>query len=239
MELIGALAQTNEEESDSNALRQQKRDAWGQLVSGAAWAHLCTLMHSYDPNILRAGDSALHLVAAASVPVDENDWPYKLAQQLIARGADVNAPNAHALTPLLIWAKASYDEWPCGVQLLLQHGADINMRDSAGDSALHWLVHLHNGATLQLLGERGWLAGADLFVANNNGETPLQLAQRVAAMKSPKAGAAEVRDSLAAPGQHVAARRAARDTGAAGRARTRTRPGQCGAGIRRRWRTGR
>jgi hypothetical protein len=59
-------------------------------------------------------------------------------------------------------------------------------------------VHLHHSATLQLLVERGPLTRADLFVVNKNGETPLQLAQRVAALKPLKAGSAEIRDSLAA-----------------------------------------
>ena len=73
--LISALAQTNEDESDSDALQQKKQDAWCQLVSGAAWAILYTLLQSCDPNILRTGKSALHLVVTAFVPVDENDWP--------------------------------------------------------------------------------------------------------------------------------------------------------------------
>jgi hypothetical protein len=66
------------------------------------------------------------------------------------------------------------------------------------DSPLYRRVHLPIGVTLQLLGERGLLTRADFFVVNNSGETPLQLAQRVAAMKPLKAGADEVRNSLAA-----------------------------------------
>ena len=58
--------------------------------------------------------------------------------------------------------------------------------------------HLHHSATLQLLGERGLLARADFFAVNKNGETPLQLAQRVAAMKSLKAAPETPYGSLAA-----------------------------------------
>jgi hypothetical protein len=58
------------------------------------------------------------------------------------------------------------------------HGADIDARDDAGKTVVHWLVEGAHLCTLEGLVDAGWLLVADLSLLSNAGETPLQVAQR-------------------------------------------------------------
>lgn len=87
----------------------------------------------------------------------------KHLQQLIAKGADVNAKDGLGLTPLC-WAK-SEDV----ARLLIAKGADVNARDWSGQTALHTAASSGRNEVVALLIEQG----ANVNAVDNFGETPL------------------------------------------------------------------
>lgn len=89
----------------------------------------------------------------------------------------------------------------CGLQLLLEHGADPNAQNGHGDSLLHYLAYHDNEGPLRRLAESGLLERADLFAVNKKGETPLSLAWIREAEKPEDAGRVTVRQFLHAQEQ--------------------------------------
>jgi hypothetical protein len=91
-------------------------------------------------------------------------------EELLKKGADVNARNWAGVTPLHIAAANGYLEV---VKLLLEHGADANAREEDGLSPLH--IAAANGylEVVKLLLEHG----ADPAIRNNRGWTPLDVAR--------------------------------------------------------------
>jgi ankyrin repeat protein len=129
------------------------------------------------------------------------EWP-EVTEKLIAAGADVNVRDRDQLTPLFfaikrkrvnlvsLLAEAGADpsamgprgttlvhhaaELPGALEILVKHGADPNVRDANGNTAL--LVAAATGASdsaSALL-----KAGADIHAANAAGDTPLHVAIR-------------------------------------------------------------
>jgi hypothetical protein len=95
--------------------------------------------------------------------------PFKL---FLAKGANVNAPNAHGETPLF---KAIFNEHVrlLIIQLLLEHGASVNAANVNGDTALHYAVRLGREDLVQVL-----LAfGADLNIQGTQRQTPIDIAE--------------------------------------------------------------
>jgi hypothetical protein len=89
--------------------------------------------------------------------------------------ADINARDEYGSTPLSL-ASASYNHKDGSVhQLLLEHGADINMQDQSGWTSLHHASSFGALEVVRVLLEHG----ADVEVKTNDGETALQVAARV------------------------------------------------------------
>jgi ankyrin repeat protein len=88
-----------------------------------------------------------------------------LAQELIARGAEVNARGWGGWTPLMLAASSGDAET---LKLLLDYKADVDMLEAAGKSVLHF-SHTYPGITRLLL-EHG---AATEVRANCNDATPL------------------------------------------------------------------
>jgi ankyrin repeat protein len=87
---------------------------------------------------------------------------------LLDQGADVNAKNRRASTPLF-WA--IHDEKK--VKLLVDRGADINVKQADGRTPLYQAATMGNGiSTLRFLLEKG----ADPNIATATGQTPLMAA---------------------------------------------------------------
>ena len=120
---------------------------------------------------LYAGDSALHVAAAAYRPA--------IIGRLISAGADVDARNRRGAQPLHyaadggpgspVWdARAQAEAVAC----LIEAGADPNATDKSGVTPLHRAVRTRCGAAVGAL----LAGGADPQRTNKSGSTPLQLA---------------------------------------------------------------
>jgi ankyrin repeat protein len=97
-----------------------------------------------------------------------------LAEFLIRKGANVNAVNEkNGLSPLHCAVKADNEEM---VEVLLNNGADINLRDTgrlaSGRTPLHFAAHECNDRIADLLLSRG----ADVSCVDSWGRTPLHWA---------------------------------------------------------------
>ncbi|HEV8136389.1 MAG TPA: ankyrin repeat domain-containing protein [Pyrinomonadaceae bacterium] len=94
--------------------------------------------------------------------------PLENVELLLSKGADVNAKNRRASTPLH-WAMHDVAK----VRLLLSKGADVNAKQVQGRTPLFLAAMLGDGvATIRLL----LSSGADPNLASANGQTPLMMA---------------------------------------------------------------
>ena len=120
-----------------------------------------------------AGDTALHLAAAAHQPT--------IVQDLLQGGATVHAKNRRGAQPLHYAADGAPDsvawhpeEQAAVVRLLIEAGADPNATDKSGVAPLHRAVRTRCTAAVRALLEHG----ADPRLQNKSGSTPLQLARQ-------------------------------------------------------------
>jgi len=92
------------------------------------------------------------------------------ARALVEAGADVHAPARNALGVTPLQSAVAGRNAPI-TRLLLEAGADPNLRERGGYMPLH--VAAHNGDVLRSL----LVAGADIHAQNEDGKTPLDMAQ--------------------------------------------------------------
>lgn len=116
---------------------------------------------------LYAGDTALHMAAAAFRP--------SVAELLVVHGADCHAKNRRGAQPLHYAADANH--WDPTAQaetirFLLSVGADPNALDSSGVAPLHRAVRTRSVPAVRALLD----GGANPRVPNKAGSTPLHLA---------------------------------------------------------------
>lgn len=155
-----------------------------------------------NPDLIHASDQA------GSTPLHHAAGFGSLATMklLVDAGADVNAKNRRASTPLH-WAIR--DE--AKVRLLLSHGAGLNTKQADGRTPLYQAASLGDGdAILRLLLEKG----ADPNIATANGQTPLIAAStrgNIGAMRLLIARKAQVEAKNGAGGTALMAAAASRD----------------------------
>ena len=90
----------------------------------------------------------------------------RAVKRYIAEGADVNAPDESLSISPLAWS-ASYGQTEAA-RLLIQNGADVNIKDDKGSTPLHGAAVFGRAGVARLLVENG----ADLQVRNGDGGTP-------------------------------------------------------------------
>ena len=120
----------------------------------------------------------------------------RAARELIARGANVNAPDEDGDTPLHY---AAWHDAHDTAELLLAHGARIDTRDGGGETPLHHAAMAGSVSVVEVLLSHD----AEINATNDNGHTPLDHA--IAASSNEGAGLAEVRDILRDFGARTAA----------------------------------
>ena len=93
------------------------------------------------------------------------------AEYLIKAGAPINSParNGLKVAPIQSAVAASHDRV---AQMLLQLGADPNVREQGGDTPLHAATQNGDEDMIRIL----LYGGADLTIKGKNGKTPLDLA---------------------------------------------------------------
>jgi ankyrin repeat protein len=145
--------------------------ARAQAEEGATRQDAKTYFFEEIMHYLYAGDTALHIAAAAYRP--------EIVQNLIARGADLRARNRRGAEPLhyAVDGGPGSRTWNPQVQAaivacLIAAGADPNAVDRSGVAPLHRAVRTRCAAAVQALLD----GGADARRANRNGSTPMQLA---------------------------------------------------------------
>ncbi len=163
-----------------DAAKDNARNASGvtPLGLGAKAARLdlarMLLDHGADPNVVSAGESALHLAAA----LDDR----ALAALLVERGASTKATARWKQTPLHVAASHNRS---AVAELLLSNGADAGARDTDGLTPLHLAartggvevtcVLLSRGADVNA---RSWRRVGEPLGTRGAGDTPLGEALR-------------------------------------------------------------
>ena len=109
-----------------------------------------------------------HGADADQLPLADPSQNRELAELAIAHGYDVNAAS-NGWPPLVVASRGDKGEHPDKIQALLELGADVNVCDYKGKTALH------RAATAGFLGSMEVLLvnGADIEAADKKGETPL------------------------------------------------------------------
>ena len=134
---------------------------------GATREDPTTFFFSDIAHYLYAGDTALHMAAAA--------FRRPVAELLVAHGADCRAKNRRGAEP--IHYAADTNHWDPAAQAetiayLVAIGADVNALDKSGVASLHRAVRTRSLSAARALLE----GGANLKTPNKAGSTPLHLA---------------------------------------------------------------
>jgi ankyrin repeat protein len=153
--------------SASRLLAKNPELAKARLARGATRQDANTYFMEAISHYLYAGDTALHVAAAA--------YRHEIARQLIAHGADARAKNRRGAEPLH-YAADGIPGWhgsdPAAQAATIAAGADPNATDKSGVAPLHRAVRTRCAGAVKALIE----GGADPRRPNKNGSTPLQLA---------------------------------------------------------------
>ncbi|CAJ1099332.1 E3 ubiquitin-protein ligase MIB2-like isoform X1 [Octopus vulgaris] len=92
---------------------------------------------------------------------------------LLSRGSNVNEKTNGGYTPLYLAARL-YPEWTDGMKAIMKQSAvEVNPRNEAGRTPLHWACSWGRFHTVELLLGHN---GIDANVVGNDGDTPLQVA---------------------------------------------------------------
>jgi ankyrin repeat protein len=134
---------------------------------GASRQGATTFFFSEIAHYLYAGDTALHMAAAA--------FRRPVAELLVAHGANCRAKNRRGAEPLHYAAETNHWDPPAQVETivyLLSVGADSNALDSSGVAPLHRAVRTRSLPAVRALLN----GGANPRAPNKAGSTPLHLA---------------------------------------------------------------
>ncbi|KAG9288741.1 hypothetical protein G9A89_019102 [Geosiphon pyriformis] len=108
----------------------------------------------------------LPIYIGKNIWIAAGDGDLERVQELLTEGISPNAQDENGYTPLA--AAVSYKHYTI-IELLISHGADVNIRDFEGDTPLHVAETVE---IAELLLDHG----ADPFITNFEGKTPAQVA---------------------------------------------------------------
>jgi ankyrin repeat protein len=103
---------------------------------------------------------------------------------LLAAGADPALPSKDGITPLMVaagqdwkidWSRGTEEQSIASITLLLDAGADVNLRNSRGEAALHGAADRGADTVVRFLVEHG----ARLDLKDQSNRTPLDMAMGV------------------------------------------------------------
>jgi hypothetical protein len=138
------------------------------LVAALTGNHFQTaeLLHQNgaDPNV-RGDDESTPLQSAAY------DGNLRIVQELIKYNADINAGDYEGDTAIYDASRGHTLDCPNIVRLLLEHGADVDVRQNEGLTPLHMASMKGALEVARVLLEHG----ADVQAEDNRGRTPLQV----------------------------------------------------------------
>ncbi|CAM9999230.1 unnamed protein product [Ectocarpus fasciculatus] len=127
-------------------------------------AVIALLKHGADPNIRNIQKGCPHSLLYYFV---RDGCPISVLRELLAAGPNIDIRAEDGYTPLMV----SQDHPELFSELLL-HGADTNVQNNYGQTALHEAVERDNGVCIEALIS----AGASTDVKDRTGHTPLHLA---------------------------------------------------------------
>ena len=127
--------------SDSYNFLKAIRDKDGSKVMDFLGKPGSTIINTRDPS---TGETALHIVVSAR----DLSW----MAFLLAKGANPNAVDNGAMTPLMVATNLRFVE---GAELLLEKGAQVDKTGSGGETALIRAVHLRDVPMIRLLVTNG------------------------------------------------------------------------------------
>jgi len=170
MALLRAIA-SRDRRQVASMLRESPELARRAVIAGATRAVSTDYFFDEIAHYVYAGDTALHVAAAA--------YERDCADALVMRGANPGARNRRGAEPLHYAADGAPDglHWnpeaqAATIAYLIGAGADANAPDKSGVAPLHRAVRTRCAAAVQAL-----LAhGADPIRRNASGSTPLHLA---------------------------------------------------------------
>jgi ankyrin repeat protein len=134
---------------------------------------------------LPVGSSQLNFVGATPFFLAARTADVELMRLLVGLGADPKAATADGTTPLMAAAGVGSSlpgeepgteaEALAALEMTLALGADVNVVDASGNTAMHGAAYKHLPAVVKFLSASG--AKADIWNrANKDGFTPLQIA---------------------------------------------------------------
>lgn len=160
--------------ADVNWLWDDEKEGWGTPLHIAALKNNVEMVsrlldNGADPNLrskFSSGTTPLHWAL--------REGNVECAQALLDNGAEVDLATDWGVTPLMqtINHQGSSGNLAAGVALLLEAGADPDLQNKIGETALHYAARERKAEAVSLLIEHG----ADIDIENMDGLTPLDVA---------------------------------------------------------------
>ena len=153
--------------ADVNAESVEGADIVSALMYAAEKGH-----HQCMDILIQAGADVNAGVNCKPLMMATVAFQYESMRKLIHAGADVNTTNNSGMTALLLACKRSL---PCCVKLLIQQGANVNIRDKLGTSPLISIVVSRVNYAELLCLDLLLRAGAHVNKTNRSGKNALTL----------------------------------------------------------------
>ncbi|CAH2091970.1 unnamed protein product [Euphydryas editha] len=155
-----------------NEVNERLESGWTPLLHACFYAQeeivQFLLDIDADPNITSI-DFTTCVILVCTNTIANEATVYNIVSNLIERECLLNIGNKYGVTPLM---KAILAGRPSVVRLMIDNGANIEMRDSLGWTAVFWAIHHNQAECLEILLSKG----ARLNIVDVSNRTPQLLA---------------------------------------------------------------